>query len=311
MPAAPLALAAASLAILTSLVGDAHGEPRRYSTPEIEALNAAFRAAYASARDDMVRQAGPLVLATGDRLTLLHGGKRLEGRTVHPNYHDLKTLAHVPLAVFCLARPLVSVEADDLQLHRLVALRDATARLEDDLHVAFPDNPQRERQLHLLQVSTELMDWSIEHRRLTPERLDAFTEHVRPAVLQNTTDAVKLRVDNYHDQLLDWRSQIDDNHWRRLTVIVPGAALPRAGSLAVAYFAKVLEQNGESDRLIYAESLFEEPQALQLLGTHRLDAQIGRAFFDDASRMKRDLLGPVARVYLDSLDFDAFRLNDP
>ena len=46
---------------------------------------------------------------------------------------------------------------------------------------------------------------------------------------------------------------------------------------------------------------------LQLLGTFLLDSAIGEAFFDDSSRMKRDLLGPSANTYLDLLDFEQLR----
>ena len=83
--------------------------------------------------------------------------------------------------------------------------------------------------------------------------------------------------------------------------------MPRKNSLAVGYFAKLFEQEGEGKRVVYAESQFEESQALQLLGTHLLDGRIGSVFFDDSSRMKRDLLGPFANVYLDTLDFQNLR----
>ena len=104
-----------------------------------------------------------------------------------------------------------------------------------------------------------------------------------------------------------WRRDISDDAWERLYVIIPGAAMPRKNNLAVGYFAKLFEQDGEGDRVIYAESQFEESQALKLLGTHLLDSRIGTVFFDDSSRMKRDLLGPFANAYLDALDFQNLR----
>ena len=81
----------------------------------------------------------------------------------------------------------------------------------------------------------------------------------------------------------------------------------KTGGLAVRYFAKLFGQAGEGNRIIYAESQFEESEGLRLLATHLLDGRIGEAFFDDSSRMKRDLLGPFANVYLDSLDFEQLR----
>jgi len=53
--------------------------------------------------------------------------------------------------------------------------------------------------------------------------------------------------------------------------------------------------------VVYAESLWEEPQALGLLGTHLLDGDVGEAFFGDYMHMHRDLLGDAASQYLPDL----------
>ena len=89
-------------------------------------------------------------------------------------------------------------------------------------------------------------------------------------------------------------------------MIIPGAALPRKNSMAVQYFAKLLQEPGEGRRIIYAESQFEESRDLLLLGTHILDAEAARAFFNDPWRLQRDMLGAAADSYLDTLDFDDF-----
>jgi hypothetical protein len=69
---------------------------------------------------------------------------------------------------------------------------------------------------------------------------------------------------------------------------------------ATQYFARLLGENGEGKRIVYAESIFEESRALNLLGAHLLDTRIGSAFFDDAGRMHRDLLSDAAREYLNA-----------
>ena len=48
-------------------------------------------------------------------------------------------------------------------------------------------------------------------------------------------------------------------------------------------------------------TLWVEPQALDLLGTHLLDGSVGEAFFGDYMRMHRDLLGDAASQYLPRL----------
>ncbi len=135
-------------------------------------------------------------------------------------------------------------------------------------------------------------------------------DQLRPLILANTAEAARLRIDNYHRQMKQWRRELNDDQWQRIQVIIPGATMPRNNSLAVGYFAKLFAQAGEGNRLIYAESRFDESQALALLGTHLLDRQIGVAFFDDASRMSRDMLGPSADAYLDTLDFEPLRRRE-
>ena len=60
-------------------------------------------------------------------------------------------------------------------------------------------------------------------------------------------------------------------------------------------------EGGEGRRIIYAEALFDESKALDLLGTHLVDTRIGEAFFADPQRMHRDLLSDAAQSYLDML----------
>jgi hypothetical protein len=60
----------------------------------------------------------------------------------------------------------------------------------------------------------------------------------------------------------------------------------------------VLGPAADKKRLIYAESVFDETKALELLGTILLDRAIGVAFFDQEYRMERDLLSDATTEYL-------------
>ena len=76
--------------------------------------------------------------------------------------------------------------------------------------------------------------------------------------------------------------------------------MPREDLVVTQYFLRLLHEPREGRRVVYAESLWEEPQALDLLGTHLLDGSVGEAFFGDYMRMHRDLLGDAASQYLRS-----------
>lgn len=125
-----------------------------------------------------------------------------------------------------------------------------------------------------------------------------------PQIQENLAVAAKYRIENYHQQILKWRETLSDQQWERTHVLIPGSPMARKNSLAVQYFAKLFGERGEGRRIIYAESLFAESQAINLLGTHLLDTQIGIDFFADPWRMHRDALGTATAKYLETLRFD-------
>ena len=88
------------------------------------------------------------------------------------------------------------------------------------------------------------------------------------------------------------------DEWKALKVVILGSALPRKQSLTVQYFARLLGEPGEGPRIIYAESIRDEATALDQMATRALDTTIGADFFNDPTRMHRDLLSDAAHDYL-------------
>jgi hypothetical protein len=77
--------------------------------------------------------------------------------------------------------------------------------------------------------------------------------------------------------------------------------MARDREIAMQYFTRLLGEATEGHRLIFAEGLFEEPKALDLLGTHLLDGAASTAFFGDEMRLHRDLLSDGATKALGSM----------
>jgi hypothetical protein len=284
--------------------GVASSQERDKSNDSINGLNILFRQEYAEARSSQLSSASPVIIVRGDYLVMLRGGNRTKGRSIHANYHNLKAISHGPLTLFCILSDCLDKPLSATHSTKLKDLRTSLTEVASDLEVVFEDPKQRTRQLHLVQGCAKFIDGVLKDGRCRAQELDRLVDGLRPAIVQNAAEAARLRIDNYHSQMKRWRREVSVDEWRSLHVIIPGAAMPRKNSLAVSYFAKLFQQDGEGDRVIYAESQFEESQALTLLGTHLLDSRIGTVFFDDSSRMKRDLLGPFANAYLDALDFD-------
>ena len=271
------------------------------SSDPIQALNAYFRANYAHARQNVLNSSGPIIVATGDRLILIHQGQRTVGTTVDRAYHDLKTVAHTPIAIYCaLAEepdgPLKEEVAD--RLRGVLPLIDGALDVFEQGVYDAEDTP---RQQAVLEGCKQFVNGVLRTERVSRDELIGFIRQNVVHAQANLDRAAAYRIDNYHAQAMAWRAELGTEQWAALRVVIPGSSMARRNSLTTQYFAKLLGEPGEGDRIVYAESLFDEERALNRLGTHVLDMQIGEDFFSDRWRMHRDALGSSAAHYLDAL----------
>jgi hypothetical protein len=277
--------------------GTAHSTPERASDPLIE-LNQAFREAYAECRQRLLARSGPTIVVEGDNLVLLHKGTRREAKVIPEMYHLLKAVAHIPLAVYVLLVPFGDTSLDKECQERLRDYRQRVVQAEKSLKDRGLPEEALHRQQEIIRGSVRFLDFALEKKQVSTEELRLFTREVGDKLLANAAQAAKAELDGLDAQLHTWRATLSAEEWANLHVVVMGSALPRQGNLAIQYFAHVLGEKGECKRIVYAESIFDESRALNLLGTHLLDSRIGSAFFGDAERMHRDLLSDAAREYL-------------
>jgi hypothetical protein len=266
-------------------------------------LNAGFRAAYRRARSEALAGARPVVLVEGDNLVLLWQGGREEAQAIPAAYHHLKAVAHIPLAIYVLLAAHTNGNPEEGCLAELRRFRELILAVRTDLEKRGFTPSQLERQQKIVSVSLDFLDDVLKQSRVTSEDLVCFARRMAPPVLANADDATQVELDGLHARMTAWRRQLSAAEWKNLRVVIMGAQLPRKGNLAVQYFARLLGEPGEGARIIYAEALYEEPRALDLLGTHLIDTDIGAAFFDDKLRMHRDLLSDAAAAYLKKMTF--------
>ena len=103
-------------------------------------LNAAFRTAYADARTELLQATGPVVMSRGDYLVLHYRGERYEGEKADASYHQLKTVAHVPLAVYVMLAGHVDSPLSDAKRDEVRAFRDLIAPVRTALDSSGPSN---------------------------------------------------------------------------------------------------------------------------------------------------------------------------
>jgi hypothetical protein len=267
-------------------------------------LNTAFRSAYGRLQADTLSQAGPIVLAEGDSLILLHKGKREEAPVVPARYHELKVIAHIPLAIYVMCAPaakgkLSPEKQEELRNYKTLVQAARTAIDQKGLPKELLD-----RQHVLIDSSIQFMDGALDRKSLTRNALIDFVHKTRKPVMDNVSDSAKAQLDGMNAQMNTWRARLSPEEWKQLRVVVPGPQMPRKENLAVQYFARLLGEPGEGRRIIYAESLWDEPGALKLLATHSIDSDIGVAFFGDGMRMHRDLLADAAKDHLQHMQIN-------
>jgi len=264
-------------------------------------LNAAFLRYYEAAIAATLARTRPILIVNRPRLVLWRESGRQEAVVIPQRYDELKTAAHLSLAIFALLQQVTGVFDE--------TVRSALARLRD-----LADNALRASHAEggtvdsstdaLLRSGIAYLEALLKSGRSEPGQLISFVQGLEPTIQQAIASAVRLEIDAYHAQMTEWRSQMTQEEWQRMWVVVVEAPQARERDLGVMYFAKLLGEPPEGGRVLFAESLYlteNEQWALDHVAKQRLDALVSEAFFKDAKRLDRDVLGDAAKAYLDAL----------
>ena len=295
------------LSVLVFLISAAGVPAQTMSVPAgpvqpaaLTALNDAFRAAYTDAKTRVLASSGPTLIVNGDNFALLRDGRRVEANVGAPVYDPVKTIAHIPLAIYVTLTPGDGAVDDD-RLKTLAGLRQLIPPAERSLDTLKLSAATLARQKQIVAASLAFLDDVTGRRKFVRSLLLAFTRGMAPLVMENVTEATRAQLDATHAQVSAWRRDLSPQEWNQLHVLIIGPHMPREDLVVTQYFLRLLHEPREGRRVVYAESLWKEPQALDLLGTHLLDGSVGEAFFGDYMRMHRDLLGDAASQYLPRL----------
>jgi hypothetical protein len=269
---------------------------------ELEALNRASRKLYASGRTLELSSIPAVIVVSGDDLILRKNGKRVVATVIPREYHTLKCVAHSLLALFGHlthepGRPLGEERVKALREYRdlLVAAGPAVEACGFD-----PDTLARQKRI--LGRGLEFLDAVVKDGQVSADALTKYCRASRPDALANAAAAARAQLAATHRQVMEWKKGMTATEWDALTVIVQGGQTARAENAAVQYFARLFgETSGEGRRVVYAEGLWDEEKALNLLGTLRLDGKLAVAVFNDPFRMYRDLLADAARPAIDDI----------
>lgn len=240
-----------------------------------------------------------MIICSGADVWLVRGDQREKRNTIAPEYTVLKTIDHIPLGLFVLLdhqvdKPLSEETKKTLASMRLLGQRALPALSQLNYPAAT-----RERLRGMLQASEGFENKALQAGTVSRAELDAFIDSMRTGTMANVDDAVALELGALDAAVRDFRKQMTEDEWRKLHVIVTDGHMPRDRERRMQYFAALLNQKQEGDRLIYQEGSSDIDVALDLLATHILDESISREYFKgDRWRMHRDLLSDAAAKWL-------------
>jgi hypothetical protein len=293
------------LAIL--LVGLNHApmfarEPATASAPDplLDTLNSEFRAEYQQALAATLAQPDPMILEEGDNLILVRNGERTSVNVKPVEYHELKAVAHIPLALFVMLSFPQEASFSDDRRQRLRHYRELMTSAHESLPQRHYTPSRLQRQNKIFSASFELLDGALANGRVSTSALRSFTRQMAPLLLANVADATALEMRSLYTTTATWRKQLTPAEWNALHVVMIGPHMPRDQECSIQFFERLFHEHEEGERIIYAEALWNEKDALNLLATHEVDESAGAAFFGDPMRMHRDLLADAAKAYLDS-----------
>jgi hypothetical protein len=281
--------------------GQAPAPPAGQAAPvdPLLTLNNAFRAGYQRTKESTLAHGGPVILVEGDKVVLRRGNARQEAAHTPAIYHVLKAVAHVPLALDVMLAPHAGdATLDEAVLAELRQIRSLMEDAEPSLATRGLEPEQLDRARTIFAESRKFLDAVVQARCCSRERRIAFARRMTPMVMKNVGDASRAELDALHSRVIAWRKEMSADEWTALKVVILGSALPRKQNEALQYFARLLGEPGEGPRIIYAESVRDEAKALDLLATSEVDTGIGVDFFNDPTRMHRDLLSDAAKDYL-------------
>ncbi len=246
-------------------------------------VNDAFHDAYVTAEKTAEADA-PVFVLFADVLVVHRAGKSTELQVTPARFHALKCAVHAPVAAYALLHDACDRPLPTASIEKLGALRERSARAIDEEDPAAP----------LLHMTIDLIDRA-SRSPLPRAELEAFAKRAGEIIMPLMDRSAEMQLGCLHDRVDEAFAMLTPEERDLVQVVVAGHHQARDRSLGMQYFEKRLGKTDDrGSRVIYAEGATSVDAALGVVGKQRIDRDLARAFFGDANRMERDLLGDAA-----------------
>ena len=260
---------------------------KRSGVQNLDGVNDAFHDAYAAARRKH-EAAAPVLVLLADELVIRCRGERRAHVVRPPAFHAIKSVSHAPVALYAFAR----AGRDDV---------DALRRRIDGADLGAITDPEARRDCEETLRRTEA---AIAVAGAGSFDLGTFASSIGPLLLKLTLHATAIHLSALDAAVEEELARMSHEEKACLQVVVTGDHQARSRSLGMQYFAKRLAQGSpDGERVLYAEGITAEDEAVALVALQRLDREVAGAFFGDSRRLQSDVLGGAAAQLLADGDY--------
>lgn len=252
----------------------------------LSAADGAFHEAYSAARD-AARHDVPILVVSATQLVLYVRGERREYSFTRPNFFSAKAAAHAAVAAFTLASGTGAAECVRIE---------ALTALEQKVSAASVERSSGRELDSVLETVLGFLR-SYLHGEREAADIARFAACVGPQILKLTEVTTCEQLAALHEAAEQSLASLSDSERGALQVVVIGDHQARVRSMGMQYFQRRFGELPEAtdERVTFGENVSTEEEALALVATRRLDETIAQAFFGDAKRLQRDVLGDAAQ----------------
>lgn len=262
-------------------------------------VNVEFRNFYASALKEKRKKFGPVIVCSGGDMILFRNGSCSVVNLIPEKYSFIKTIAHVPLAVFVALDQHCGEKLPESLLENLVSFKKKYEEAIKKKDHWILKKGSRESLDSMLSDSSKFIEKVAAAKMVNKKELDQFARSMSARVLESADEAVFYELGKTDNQIAKWKKDMQADEWDKLKVVVVSPHMPRQQNRQMLYFLKLFNEKEEGHRVVYMDGDPEqEEKALNLLAVHELDRDIAVSFFNDPWRMHRDLLGDAGKKFI-------------
>ena len=269
----------------------------------LERLDNRFVTIYEAARAERVvhEQRRGLIVVRDDVMLLFRDKEPVRQFTglEPPLYNKMKTLGHIPLAIFCLFHAVNDGPLSRSLKGRLVsyrALLDSAGRELDVSEEVDAGIVPRPVAIHAMAMA--FLGSVLKAGTTSRHALHGFTRGVCDDVDLVLAVAARAQLAACERTVKEIRALLSPEEWAELRVLILGPYMAKQGEIFLQYFSKELNTPVSGDRrLIYFDG-DDLKAAYERFGTVTLDAEAAQAIFGNRRRLHRDVLADATQEYL-------------